>query len=105
MRATRPSAESELIEPAVAFVRRLGKEKLSKTPGVAETLDWVRAFHRLNFKALPDDPAQQQHTLACLLKTGEDRFQLGPDKLRQVLEGRRHEGVGVAVKSVHAALS
>ena len=103
VRAILPNAESELIEEAVDFVQRLRKEDLSKTPGVAETLDWVRALHRLNFKALPDDWAQLQHTLACLLKTREDRFQFGPEKLRQVLEGRRHEGV--AVKSVYSAIS
>ena len=101
VRATLPGAESELIDQAVAFVQRLRKEDLCKTPGVAETLDWVRALHRMNFRALPDDTLLLQHTLACLLKTREDRFQFGPDKLRQVLEGRRHEGV--AVKSVHAA--
>ena len=103
VRAILPNAESELIEEAVAFVQRLRKEDLGKTPGVAETLDWVRALHRLGFKTLPDDATQLQHTLACLLKTREDRFQFGPEKLRQVLEGRRHEGV--AVKSVYSAIS
>ena len=103
VRATLPGAEEALVEQAVSFVQRLRKEDLSKTPGVAETLDWVRALHRLSFKALPDDPAQLQLTLACLLKTREDHFQFGPDKLRQVLEGRRHEGV--AVKSARSGQS
>jgi MoxR-like ATPase len=101
VRITLPGAESRLVEDAVAFVQRLRKEDLGKTPGVAETLDWVRALHRLGQRQLPDDPAAFEHTLACLLKTREDRFQFGHDKLRQLLEGRRHEGV--AVKGVHTA--
>jgi MoxR-like ATPase len=101
VRATLPNAEGRLVEEAVAFVQRLRKEDLGKTPGVAETLDWVRALHRLGHRQLPDDPAAFEHTLACLLKTREDRFQMGSDKLRQVLEGRRHEGV--AVKGVQTA--
>jgi hypothetical protein len=35
--------------------------------------------------------------LSCLLKTREDRFQLGEDRVRQLIEGRRT--VGVAEKS------
>jgi MoxR-like ATPase len=46
-----------LVEEAVAFVQRLRREDLAKTPGVAETLDWVRALHRLHCQALPDDMA------------------------------------------------
>jgi MoxR-like ATPase len=97
VRATLPQAESTLIEQAVAFVQRLRREDLGKTPGVAETLDWVRALHRLAFKALPDDPHALMATLACLLKTRDDRFQLGEERVRQLIEGRRT--VGVAEKT------
>jgi MoxR-like ATPase len=104
VRATLPAAEGALVEQAVAFVQRLRREDLSKTPGVAETLDWVRALHRLGHRELPDDPAALAHTLACLVKTRDDLFQLGADKLRQVLEGRRENAnEGVAVKGVHRA--
>ncbi|MDM0075238.1 MoxR family ATPase [Variovorax sp. J2P1-59] len=97
VRATLPQAESALVEQAVAFVQRLRREDLAKTPGVAETLDWVRALHRLDFKAMPDDPHALAGTLACLLKTREDRFQFGEDRVRQLIEGRRT--VGVAEKA------
>ena len=97
VRTTLPQAESALVEQAVAFVQRLRREDLEKKPGVAETLDWVRALHRLSFAALPDDPNALTGTLACLLKTREDRFQLGPDRVRQLIEGRR--SVGVAEKA------
>jgi MoxR-like ATPase len=96
VRATLPAAESALVDQAVAFVQRLRREDLGKTPGVAETLDWIRALHRLRMKALPDDPEAMMATLGCLLKTREDRFQVGPDRVRQVLEGRN---LGVAVKA------
>jgi MoxR-like ATPase len=97
VRATLPQAESGLVEQAVAFVQRLRREDLGKTPGIAETLDWVRALHRLEFRALPDDPQALAGTLACLLKTREDRFQIGEERIRQLIEGRR--SVGVAEKA------
>jgi MoxR-like ATPase len=100
VRSTLPQAELALVEQAVAFVQRLRREDLAKTPGVAETLDWVRALHRLQMKALPDDPQALMATLACLLKTREDRLQLGPERVRQIAESRRREEA-VAVK--HAA--
>ena len=101
VRATLPHAEGALVEQAVAFVQRLRREDLAKTPGVAETLDWVRALHRLTFKSLPEDPHALAATLACLVKTREDRFQLGEDRVRQLIEGRR--AVGVAEKAPQPA--
>lgn len=97
VKRTLPQAESALVEQAVAFVQRLRREDLDKVPGVAETLDWVRALHRLQFKALPEDPQGLMQTLGCLLKTRDDRFQLGVDRVRQLIEGRR--SVGVAEKA------
>jgi MoxR-like ATPase len=88
VRHTLPGAESALVEQAVAFVQRLRREDLGKTPGVAETLDWVRALHRLKLAVLPDDPHALTATLGCLLKTREDRFQLDAERLRRLLEGR-----------------
>ena len=97
VRATLPEAEHTLVEQAVGFVQRLRREDLGKTPGVAETLDWIRALHKLRFTALPDDPQGLMVTLGCLLKTREDRFQLNVDRVRQLGEGRR--SVGVAEKA------
>lgn len=97
VRHTLPGAETALVEQAVAFVQRLRREDLGKTPGVAETLDWVRALHRLNWRELADDPAAIVATLGCLLKTREDRFQMGPERVRQLVEGRRSVGVAERV--------
>jgi len=88
-----PQAENTLVEQAVSFVQRLRREDLAKKPGIAETLDWVRALFRLDLRALPDDPASLAGTLACLLKTREDRFQVDEVRLRQLVEGRRAAGV------------
>jgi MoxR-like ATPase len=103
VRSTLPDAESALVEQAVAFVQRLRRDDLDKTPGIAETLDWVRALHRLGHAALPDDPHALTHTLACLLKTRNDRFQLGPDRVQQLLEGQRSTGVAVPSSGKHHA--
>mmetsp|Transcript_25825 Transcript_25825/g.46914 ORF Transcript_25825/g.46914 Transcript_25825/m.46914 type:complete len:302 (-) Transcript_25825:188-1093(-) len=97
VRATLPEAEGALTEQAVAFVQSLRREDLAKKPGIAETLDWVRALHRLDCKALPDDPQALAASLACLLKTREDRFQFDAVRVRQLVEGRR--SVGVAEKA------
>jgi MoxR-like ATPase len=88
VRSTEPQAEMALVEQAVGFVQRLRREDLGKTPGVAETLDWIRALHRLDFKALPDDPQVWLGTLGCLLKTREDCFQFGVEQVCRVVEGR-----------------
>jgi MoxR-like ATPase len=92
-----PEADTRLVEDAVQFVQRLRHEDLSKTPGIAETLDWVRALHRMNHHILPEDMAVLLSTLGCLLKTREDRFALGAERTRQLVEGRRTVGVAEKV--------
>ena len=87
-------------DAAVGAVQRVRRAHLSEKPGIAETLDWVRALHRMDFKALPDDPLAIQPTLACLLKTRDDRFQVDELRVRQLIEGRR--SVGVAEKTAQA---
>ena len=78
-------------------MQRLRQEDLIKIPGIAETLDWVSALHRMQHNTLPEDMTVMLTTLGCLLKTREDRFLLGADRARQIIEGRR--AVGVAEKS------
>lgn len=96
VRSTLPHAEGALVEQAVAFVQHLRREDLIKTPGIAETLDWVRALHQLRLHALPDDPMGLMVTLGCLLKTREDRFQVTPERVLQLIEGKRVHQAGVA---------
>ena len=96
VKAALPEADTRLVEDAVQFVQRLRREDLAKIPGIAETLDWVSALFQLQHRCLPEDMSAVLVTLGCLLKTREDRFLMGPDRLRQLVEGRR--SVGVAEK-------
>lgn len=91
-----PDATSQLIESAVAFIHKLRKEDLQKIPGVAETLDWVRALHQLKLSDLPDDPKLILMTMSCLLKTKNDHWQMSAENVTKLLGGER-AGVTIGV--------
>lgn len=92
-----PEAATRLVEEAVAFVQRLRKEDLDKTPGVAETLDWVRVLFHLGHGELPVDPQALVPTLAALLKTRNDRWQVTAERVARLVDGPRiAQDVGVA---------
>jgi MoxR-like ATPase len=93
VKAAMPEVDTRLVEDAVQFVQRLRREDLAKIPGIAETLDWVNALFQMRHTHLPEDMSVVLGTLGCLLKTREDRFVMGPDRLRQLVEGRRTVGV------------
>jgi MoxR-like ATPase len=101
VKAALPEADTRLVEDAVQFVQRLRREDLAKIPGIAETLDWVKALFQMRHTHLPEDMSAVLGTLGCLLKTREDRFVMGHDRLRQLVEGRRT--VGVAENSTEQA--
>ena len=99
-----PEATTRLIEEAVAFVQRLRKEDLDKTPGVAETLDWVRVLFKLGHGELPADPQALMPSLAALLKTRNDRWQVTVERMARLTAGPRagqDVGVAGAMKSGH----
>lgn len=92
-----PEAAQQLVQEAVAFVQRLRKEDLDKTPGVAETLDWVRVLFKLGLQELPVDPKLLLPTLAALLKTRNDRWQVTAERVGKLIDGPRiAQDVGVA---------
>ena len=92
-----PEAASRLVEESVAFVQRLRKEDLDKTPGIAETLDWVRVLFKLGLQELPQNPALLSHSLAALLKTRNDRWGVTPERVAKLIDGPRiGQDVGVA---------
>ena len=64
------------IQQAVTFVHKLRKQDLEKNPGIAETLDWVRALYAMGQENVPDDPEIIRACLASLLKTRSDRWQM-----------------------------
>ena len=92
-----PEAATRLVEESVAFVQRLRKDDLDKVPGVAETLDWVRILFHLGLKELPVEHHLLTHTLAALLKTKNDRWQVTPERVAKLIDGPRvGQDVGVA---------
>ncbi len=50
-----PEAAAKLAEEVVTVVQSLRKLDLKKTPGISETLDWVKALTLLNIGSLDDD--------------------------------------------------
>ena len=92
-----PEAASRLVEEAVAFVQRLRREDLDKVPGIAETLDWVRVLFHLGHGELPVDYRVLVPTLAALLKTRNDRWQVTAERVGKLVDGPRiAQDVGVA---------
>ncbi|MDO8251010.1 MAG: MoxR family ATPase [Rhodoferax sp.] len=92
-----PEAATRLVEEAVAFVQRLRREDLEKIPGIAETLDWVRVLFHMGHGELPVDPQTLVPTLAALLKTRNDRWQMTVERVGKLMDGPRiAQDVGVA---------
>ena len=98
VRLSLPQVESRLVEHAVAFVQALRREDLAKTPGVAETLDWVRALHGLGQRELPEQVELLLATLGCLLKTQEDRFTMQGERIARLIERRSDAGVAAGMR-------
>src|SRR5215831_8952076 len=65
-----PGIEERLSRQVVGFVQALRGLNLSRSPGVAETLDWARSLVALERHALDD--ATIEETLGCLSKSLED---------------------------------
>jgi MoxR-like ATPase len=70
VRARLPFAEEALRKQAVGVVQNVRQLKLSKPPGVAETLDFVQALTSLQTQHL--DAAAVEDTLGCISKSAED---------------------------------
>jgi MoxR-like ATPase len=89
VRAKAPHAPERLTHELVAFVQRLRKQDLFKSPGVAETLDWAAALTELDAVAL--DPAQVSDTLGVLLKYQDDIAKIEGAKAHELIEQTRAE--------------
>jgi MoxR-like ATPase len=89
LRAKAPRAPARLTAELVAFVQRLRKQDLFKSPGVAETLDWASALTELDAVAL--DPTQVSDTLGVLLKYQDDIAKIQGAKARELIDQARAE--------------
>lgn len=71
-----PDIETALAGQIVGFIQSLRKEDLEKVPGIAEMLDFAAALIGLGINDLTQDSAVLQATMATLLKTEVDRFNI-----------------------------
>ncbi len=87
VRIRAPGASERLYAEVVTFVQRMRTLDLFKSPGIAETIDWVNALVALNAMSL--DPANVQDTLGVLLKHRDDIVKMqGGEVTRFVAELR-----------------
>ena len=79
VRSRLPEVSQRLAEQVARAVQGLRDEELLKPPGVAETLDWARALHRLGVDELDLETAAR--TLGAVVKYREDT-----DRVKQALD-------------------
>ena len=89
LKAKAPHAPERLTGELVAFVQRLRKLDLFKSPGVAEALDWASALTELD--AISLDPQQVDDTLGVLLKYQDDIARIQGAKASELIEAARAE--------------
>lgn len=65
-----PHIEQQLAAQIVHFIQAVRQMKLSKPPGVAETLDWAMSLLALDSEELSASLVEK--TLGCILKSKED---------------------------------
>src|ERR1700730_17177248 len=71
-----PGIDAALAFQLARLMQGVRKEGLSKTPGIAETLDWAAALVGLGVSRLDADREAVFDTLSCVLKTREDRARI-----------------------------
>lgn len=82
-----PGIEEELGRQVVNFVQATRKLHLSKSPGVAETLDWAQALMSLDRHKL--DVPSAEATLGCLSKSVEDAAKIKAAGLETLISEAR----------------
>jgi MoxR-like ATPase len=80
-------ASERLAREVVAFVQDLRREELFKRPGVAETLDWIKALQALDRETLDDEIVGD--TLGVLLKYQDDVELVRHAGIQRLLERSR----------------
>jgi MoxR-like ATPase len=65
-----PSASTDLVRAATAFVSSARSLDLDKAPGLAEAIDWVTALQTLGVTRL--DHADARATIGSIAKTPDD---------------------------------
>ena len=83
LRVREPDADPRLTQEVVAFVQQLRQIDFFKAPGVAESIDWLRALTALAQESL--DPALVDQTLGVLLKYQDDIEKARGGETRRIL--------------------
>jgi MoxR-like ATPase len=83
LRARVPEAGVRLAEQVGRFMQELRRRRLSRAPGVAETLDWAQALLRLDCRQLDLETVEQ--TLGCVVKDRHDLGELAGGELAAAL--------------------
>jgi len=83
LRSRVPGAGARLAEEIGRFMQALRRRRLSKAPGVAETIDWAQALCHLHSEHLDRETVAE--TLGCILKDQHDLRELGAGELEAVL--------------------
>ena len=83
LRSRVPGAGVRLAEEIGRFMQALRRRRLSKAPGVAETIDWAQALCHLHSEHLDRETVME--TLGCILKDQHDLHELGAGELEAVL--------------------
>jgi MoxR-like ATPase len=78
-----PGIEQELSRQVVGFVQLLRGLNLSRSPGIAETLDWAKSLVALDLKSLDGEAVEA--TLGCLSKSIEDMAKIRDAGIEKML--------------------
>ena len=65
-----PGIETSLLQEVVRQVQTFRQQKLSKTPGISETIDWAESLMALGHRSLTRKAVDE--TLGAILKSTED---------------------------------
>jgi MoxR-like ATPase len=79
-----PEAGPKLAAQIARFVQAVRTRRLSKSPGVAETIDWAQALVRLHKDELDSETVRQ--TLGCVVKDRNDAKEISGDAIASLVE-------------------
>lgn len=79
-----PEVNEEIAGQMVRFIEKIREVKLQKTPGIAETLDWVNSLLALQPDLFNEEFIEK--TLGCLLKSDGDIQNIKSQGISQLLE-------------------
>ena len=87
LRSRVPGVSGQLADEVGRFMQALRGRRLLKSPGVAESIDWVDALIRLRQEHLDVEAVQQ--SLGCILKDQNDIRNLTADELSSLVQDSR----------------